>query len=157
LAYSASSAVEASVPQGEEFCVTALDSSSNSILRVLRALRGEFFLTSGLASQPASVSCELRRRYPLLSASPAQAGETTKEPRKGNALPLDIALPMVVLWFNEISGIRRQFRNIEKDCSAGPCFWGLGGSDGKMCVAAFLRQKTRGREQPLPLDTELKV
>ncbi len=27
-------------------------------LRVLRALRGEFFVTSGLASQPASVPCE---------------------------------------------------------------------------------------------------
>jgi hypothetical protein len=31
---------------------------ASSILRVLRALRGEFFLTSGLASQPASVPCE---------------------------------------------------------------------------------------------------
>jgi len=29
-----------------------------SILRVLRALRGEFYSTSGLASQPASVPCE---------------------------------------------------------------------------------------------------
>jgi len=33
-------------------------SLASSILRVLRALRGEFFLTSGLASQPASVPCE---------------------------------------------------------------------------------------------------
>jgi len=30
----------------------------SSILRVLRALRGEFLLTSGLALQPASVPCE---------------------------------------------------------------------------------------------------
>jgi hypothetical protein len=30
----------------------------NAVLRVLRALRGEFFPTSGLASQPASVPCE---------------------------------------------------------------------------------------------------
>ncbi len=35
-----------------------LQLETNAILRVLRALRGEFFLTSGLASQPASVSYE---------------------------------------------------------------------------------------------------
>ena len=33
-------------------------SLTSSILRVLRALRGEFYSTSGLASQPASVPCE---------------------------------------------------------------------------------------------------
>jgi len=33
-------------------------SLASSILRVLRALRSEFFLTSGLASQPASVPRE---------------------------------------------------------------------------------------------------
>ena len=37
-------------------CRCALE--PNSILRVLRALRGEFFLTSGLALQPASVPCK---------------------------------------------------------------------------------------------------
>jgi RsiW-degrading membrane proteinase PrsW (M82 family) len=80
-----------------------------------------------------------------------------EEPRKSNVLPLDIAPLMVVLWFNGISGTRGQFRDIKKECIAKPCFGGLGGSDGEMCVGAFLRQKTRGREQDLPLSTELKV
>ena len=34
--------------------ITRFESSSNFILRVLRALRGEFSSTSGLALQPAS-------------------------------------------------------------------------------------------------------
>jgi len=38
--------------------IIAFDSSSSSILRVLRALRGEFSSTSGLASQPACVLWE---------------------------------------------------------------------------------------------------
>jgi len=38
--------------------IIASDSSSSSILRVLRALRGEFSSTSGLASQPACVLWE---------------------------------------------------------------------------------------------------
>ena len=49
---------------------------------------------------------------------------------------------MVVVWFNGISGTRGQFRDIEKDCIAAPCLWGLRGSDWKMCGGVFLRQKT---------------
>lgn len=66
-----------------------------------------------------------------------------EEPRKSNAiLPLDIARSVVVVWFNGISGRCGQFRDIEKDCIAGPCFLGLKGSDREMCVGSFLRKKT---------------
>jgi len=54
------------------------DSLLNSILRVLR---GEFSSTSGLAPQLASILCASnpeRPTHPLLCASPAQAGETTR-------------------------------------------------------------------------------
>lgn len=64
-----------------------------------------------------------------------------EEPRKSTALPLDIARSVVVVWFNGVSGTCGQFRDIEKDCIAGPCLWGLRGSDGEMCVGVFLRRK----------------
>jgi hypothetical protein len=64
-----------------------------------------------------------------------------EEPRKSNAIPLDIARSMVVLWFNGISGTRGQFRDIEKECIAEPYLWDLRGCDGEMRVGAFLRQK----------------
>ena len=44
--------------------LTRCDSSSNSILRVLR---GEFSVTSGLASQPASVPCEPKLEVTIYS------------------------------------------------------------------------------------------
>jgi hypothetical protein len=47
-----------------------------------------------------------------------------EKPRKSTALPLDIARSMVVLLFNGISGTRGQFRDIEKECIAEPCFFG---------------------------------
>ena len=57
----------------------------NSILRVLRALRGEFSSTSGLASQPASVPCKPKSEV------------TTHSKRQGTSY-LSVLLPGQRSW-----------------------------------------------------------